>query len=340
MKDKAKKPACTSQKRLYHQFQEQVCSRIDTVQVKAEVYNSMGTLPERENHILYNLRDRVQEQIQGEERLLSGSSGTTEIAYEIKMKLWTMSVFMERTVPNSPCPGENHGIRVSQRFLVHDKNKADSFPPFAKRELQDWVAEEFPLDSYVVHIQAYSELSRKRIEDGKLVLCKNFRAHYDYRGDGAWYDWVLSNWDVDNHPPNDGPLVTGSPPSDQGLYPGKALAFFELHIEPRLDVMQLTPLSEDADFLLAEKHCLLHSTTKCAHDDNDPFADSVLTCKYQLEYERRTKEAVFRVVSVSTIEDHCFVIENTPGVFERLVDQEASTVRYVHDRERTWGSLF
>ena len=335
LKDKAKKPARTSQKRSYHHFQEQVCSRIDAIQVKAQVYNSMGTLPERENNILYNLRDRVREKIQKEQRLLSESTGVSilEIAYEIKMKLWTMTVFMEKTT-------DRNGCRVSQRFIVHDKDKADSFPPFAKRELQDWVAHEFPLDSYVVHIHAYSELARKRIEDGRLVLCKTFRAHYNYRGDGAWYDWVLSNWDIDNHPPSDGPVAPGSPPSDQGLYPGKALSFFELKIEPRHDVMQLTPLSEDAEFLLAEKHCLLHSTTKCAHDENDPFADSVLTCKYQLEYDWRTKEAVFRVVSVSTLEDHCFVIENTPGVFEQLVDRESSTVRYVHDLEKTWGSLF
>ena len=347
LKDKAKKPAMTSQKRSYHQFQQQVCARIDSLQVKAQVYNSMGQLPGRQNDTLYRVRHRVHEKRREEIRCGTRTSQSnptvTEIAHSLEKRLWSMKIYLEED--------DHRQQRVSYDFEIEDSSKADTFPPFAKNQLLKWVVTNFPaLESYDIHITAYSEAVRKRIVNGELEFAKEFRAHFNFRGEGPWYDWVLSKWDEEDAlgmPGNNHfgleELAKGQPPSDHGLYPAKTLAFFEIRAQERVGIFQPTPLTETEEEFLQEKLCLMHSTVKCSRDEDDPFSDSVLTCKYQLEYHPSTKEAILRVVSVATLEDHCFVIENTPGVHEKLVapkKEEATTVRYVHDQERTWGSLF
>ena len=342
LKEKAKKPSHTAQKRSYNQFQEQVCQRVDSFQLKSKVHNFLGRLSDREETILSRIRQRMRCQEQLE---LRQSHTNFEVTNHLRNHLWEMSVH-----PSTP---------DKYQFSIKDRNKVDYFPPFAKQQLYEWLKETFPLASYKARVTSFSELVRERRDNGRLTDQQLFRAHFNYHSDGSWYDWVLTTWESEdsNSEASDPPqstsaasssptvLPTLSPPSDNGLYPAKILAFFQIELEPFGNASTVPPLTEhQKEHLIGEGTldtnplCLLHCTNRRQEDTDDSTGDSSLTCKFDLEYSN--DEAMFRVAPVSIIEKQCFVIENLPGVHEVVLEKDSRSVRYVADRESEWGRLF
>ena len=360
LKEKAKKPSHTAQKRSYNQFQEQVCDRIDAFQLKSKVHNCMGRLSDREEAVLQGIRGRIQAKQSLESRVHGDDFEVTNV---LQNKCWKMQV--KTDLPSSGPPGSRPQAPSDRyQFSLFNRKMVDYFPPFAKQQLYEWLKATFPLTSYNVRVKSYSELVRERKDGGRVTDSKLFRAHHDYQTGGAWYDWVLTSWEdeetgttrktitrrvagSDSDDEEDGVVQQLTPPSDNGFYPAKILAFFQISLSPIPGVSMPEELSEyQKEHLVGEglsdtnPLCLLHCTDRPSgggDDSDDPTGDSALTCKFNLEYYNN--EPVFRIVPVSCIEKQCFVIENTPGIHEHL-DEEGSSVRYVADHDTEWGSLF
>ena len=154
-----------------------------------------------------------------------------------------------------------------------------------------------------------------------------YRAHPNYRGFGAWFDWCMVKYDMSsidykrkqfNVKHN---IQTAYP---EGYYPAKILCFFKNDNEIK---------------------CIIH----CCDYKNNSIDDSCLTEKWNLEYKKISSNnknnrvqvsiPILRVCDLSSIEDRIFVIQETPGEQSILERNMSSSIILIKKKE-TWASYF
>jgi hypothetical protein len=163
-------------------------------------------------------------------------------------------------------------------------------------------------------------------------LGMTFRAHPNYRSNGAWYDWAMIKYDLSDDDRrreeyNCHNNITSAYPV--GHYPAKLLGFFHFN---------------------NEIHCIIH----CCQSKKTSREDSCLTERWYLEYElnkkkRRkvmnqphvymeSKAPIIRTCEVSCIADRVYVVEETPGL-QMIQANDSELVVLVKKREM-WVPYF
>jgi hypothetical protein len=174
-------------------------------------------------------------------------------------------------------------------------------------------------DSYMIHKEYFYNGTR-------------YRAHPDYRSEGAWYDWCMveyvpSEVDAIRQANNEEEgIISAYPP---GYYPAKLLGFYQNENDTRVWAIIHT----------------CESKVSCTDD-------SCLTEKWALEYQvkkigrsnKTYRHPVLQIVDASCIRDRVYVVEETPGVRESLSGgdgnmEETRTVVLVKDRSK-WAQYF
>ena len=110
------------------------------------------------------------------------------------------------------------------------------------------------------------------------------RAHPNFCSEGSWYDWVMVKYETEG---------------GEDFFPSKVLSFFT--VDGKEEIFALT-----------------HTV----HVHRGQLDQSILTQKYFLEYFKDSKKnqllPLLRVVSVDTFHEPVFVVEENPGLHERL----------------------
>jgi hypothetical protein len=180
------------------------------------------------------------------------------------------------------------------------------------------------------------EISTYKIHTEYFYNGLRYRAHPDYRSEGAWYDWCMVEYVpsvVDNRRERTNKsedIISAFPP---GYYPAKLLGFF----------WNQTPKKVMA---------IIHTCdSKISCKD-----DSCLTEKWKLEYQLKKtgrgtnlnnvtfRKPLLRIVEASCIRDRVYVVEETPGLRESLSGddqnkEETRNVVLVKDRSN-WVQYF
>jgi hypothetical protein len=147
-----------------------------------------------------------------------------------------------------------------------------------------------------------------------------YRAHPNYRGDGAWYDWCVVEFEPSNIDTNRfkrDKEMNALPAYPPGCYPAKILAIF---------------------YLDTIAHCLIH-TCESKIDSNE---DSCLTERWYLEYTKINKDKhypVLRVVQLTTLRDRVYVLQQDPVLYEYISDVSPKLVVLVKKRS-LWPQYF
>jgi hypothetical protein len=157
-------------------------------------------------------------------------------------------------------------------------------------------------------------------------LGRQYRAHPNYRGTGAWYDWAMirfvqSDTDRDRHRDNlQRGVIASHPP---GFYPSKLLAFYKIN---------------------TDIHCLFQCTeSKISSED-----DSCLTERWNLEYaeyipfgQRRPRPYLcpkLRYCHISCVETSVYVVQENPGLLEQMENDNSVVV--LVKKKPTWKMYF
>ena len=146
-----------------------------------------------------------------------------------------------------------------------------------------------------------------------------YRAHPNYRGGGAWYDWCIVEFEpsvIDTNRFKRDKEMNALPAYPPGCYPAKILAVFYLDTIP---------------------HCLIHT----CESKIDSKEDSCLTERWYLEYTKvNTKQyPVLRVVRLTTIRDRVYVVQQDPVLYENISEISPKLVVLVKKRS-LWPKYF
>ncbi len=208
----------------------------------------------------------------------------------------------------------------------------------------NWFIADQQKRKYTTNVAIWTEYKRNGVR---------FRAHPNYRSSGAWHDWAMIRWDTDDDSSTQSHSMSSA---DGGWYPSsdylsKILCIFR------------DPVNQDL-------RILVHSCKR--HDNNDE--DSLLCQVWYLEYKRlvvekrddiendttslqtgrnqrkRRLNASFDIaipavydVTVDAIVDQVFVVQEHPGIHEFLSPTNleiTSRCIAIKKRQECWGQLF
>jgi len=200
-------------------------------------------------------------------------------------------------------------------FEYTKKSCIDSVSNVAKDAIERWATESCKVtaDSPVV-IRGFSEMFRK---DQVRDETTQFRSHHNYRGGGQWYDWALVEYE-----------------GYQEKFPVKILGIF----------YEMVDKEEDAEDAEEKTWLLVHETDNLteAHREHLPYSryDKIVK-SYRLLYNVDGTPRL-GVVDADTVWNNGLVIENCPGLIERVQqdDYENQIVTYVLDRAEHWPTLW
>ena len=322
LKQHAKKPARTSQKRSPDEFIRQVSSRIDDVEVIQRFENITGTTSRHKQEIFKRVDQRTRTQASlrqildnSEDSEDDNNSQLEDVVTGLIYKLWDMSI---------PFPSNQNAKSPRYTFCLNDPRRyADTYPNIAKDTIASFVIETFRGANNVgeVVVQTYSEAIRT-----SPTQSTSFRSHFNFQSRGEWYDWALVNWEEHDVSSDDAVI-----PSN--MSPCKILAIFQIHVDDEC-IPTLTELQKE---LTGPPLVLLHCTTGDTKTD-DPIGNSVLTRRYFQEYS--SNRALLRVHPIGVLEELVLVVENRPGVHEQANNRDETVVRLCLDRQKHWSGFF
>eukprot|EP00972_Heterocapsa_arctica_P049282 7253698-Heterocapsa_arctica.AAC.1 len=139
-----------------------------------------------------------------------------------------------------------------------------------------------------------------------------YRAHPNFQNGGAWYEWCMVVFEIDD---NDG--TGGFYP--YGHYPTKVLAFVE-HI--RIENTQT----------ITDTYAIVHSCI-----DSDHTRDSALTESWTLQYDDND-HPVITAIPVESIDARVLVISECPKLMEKK--GHSDIVHMVKPRDPCWANHF
>ena len=336
LKQFAKHPAKNARKRNMQEFQEQVGRRCYENNLRGKVRQLVDSLENQEGSAITRVKQRCLDVLQPADFVPFDSSEelvtNTELGHEsggssrsflynnvrttLRLKYWSIKVFQDPTQ-------RRKNLRI--RFLPPRKKTAEAMVhPTMLSTIANFLHDKgFPTKlASSVSIDVFSEAVRNRlvINTGVWKQQMMIRSHADYQGNGAWHDWVMTNWD-----------------EGCGYYPAKVLALFTINIS----IEEKLSLPESARAYTDKPLFLFHCTTdfpqsRYLHGDRE----SKLTKKYLLEFFNASKKPLFRIEPMDIIEKQCFAFQHCPGIHERVGKFEDQVVTLVHDRRTEWGDFF
>ena len=155
-------------------------------------------------------------------------------------------------------------------------------------------------------ILGYTEVKKQGI---------TYRAHPNYRSEGAWYEWAMIEFVYDN--PQELQMRQRENHFPRDEYPSKIVAFLELIREGKC----------------IEKLALVHSC-----EENDHQMSSVIQEAWKLQYCEEDQQPIFHPVILESIGDRVLVVEEAMGIHEKR--PHSSMVHLILDRETFWAGKF
>jgi hypothetical protein len=333
----AKDPARTSQKRGNSIFLDQSSSRINENQVFHNTRLAWGTITHARDELVHN-----------DSR--TGSSWKTRSAiFGTKLPLYHVRV--------GPSSSREHGdiedvnaVMGQATWLGQGKSRPNIHPVLTQYLVAEF-AGMYPWPT----IDCYTEV---------IVGEQPFRAHPDYDGNGPWYDWVFTQWEVSTEvdvtaPPYAAGLVTSIRPddcqereeeweSDNGndsqeskvketpshfYVPAKLLCFIRAPV-----IRAPVSLEEDSgDAVNMELVAIVHS----CEDIPMQGQETHITRRWVPEYEEEPKgvfRPYLRVIPVTAISCGVLVVEPSPGIHE--LRPEHFPITEVKERRTVWANSF
>jgi hypothetical protein len=219
-----------------------------------------------------------------------------------------------------------HCISISTK-----KNACYEVGMFARNTRYRWLTKTHSLVPETIVNALHEVITKHDIQTLRVFtevkhLGKVYRAHPNYRGGNAWYDWAfvkfaLSDADKLRGRTNAANSIISSYPV--GCYPAKLLAIYRLN---------------------NAVHCLIHCTsTKLSSEE-----DSCLTERWYLEYESKRVRTptgmetwqvpLLRHVEVESIVGRVIVLEESPGLHP-VLENRSSLVIHVKETSK-WKQYF
>jgi len=154
-----------------------------------------------------------------------------------------------------------------------------------------------------------------------------YRAHPNYHGDGEWYDWVMVKFGT------------------YGCFPSRILLFYQKH-DPVLDNVTGNVTSSGMYAIIhsckyrsdtsAERIEKFHETRLCSRwvAESTPKPQSMM----QGRNGGRPNIPLLRSVPVETLDDHVYVVPETPGIQEEWTGDKV--VWAMKDQRTDWSKVF
>ena len=188
---------------------------------------------------------------------------------------------------------------------------------------QNWHDEVVPVGHGAV-LRCHTECKYEGPGDERL-----YRAHPNYQGNGEWYDWVMVKF-------------------GDGHFPSRILAFYQ-KCDPETDV-------ETGEITSSGIHAIIHSCEYRKGTSSERVAnyhETRLCDRWVVESMpkplramstqhrnsgRRPKIPVLRSVPVETLDEHIYVVEETPGIQEEWIGDKL--VWAMRDQRTVWSKVF
>ena len=156
-----------------------------------------------------------------------------------------------------------------------------------------------------------------------------YRAHPNYQGNGEWYDWVMVKF-------------------GDGCFPSKVLSFYQKS-EPETDaetgeitssgIHAIIHSCEYRNGTSSERAANFHETRLCDRwvVESTPKPLQAMSTQHR-NSGRRPKIPVLRSVPVETLDEHIYVVEETPGIQEEWTGDKL--VWAMRDQRTVWSKVF
>jgi hypothetical protein len=155
-----------------------------------------------------------------------------------------------------------------------------------------------------------------------------YRAHPNYQGEGAFYDWAMVKFE------------------DDGDYPARILLFYQKH-QPIIDEQTGNVTSCGIHAII--NSCVLRHDSSC--ERRGKMNETRLCSRWELEsvprsrldgqqYQRgkRPNIPLMRSVPVETLQEHVYVVEEHPGLEEEWIGSRF--VWTMNDQRSEWSKVF
>jgi len=156
-----------------------------------------------------------------------------------------------------------------------------------------------------------------------------YRAHPNYQGNGEWYDWAMVKFGT------------------HGYFPSRILLFYRKH-DPVVDEATGTVTSSGLHAIIhtckyregtsAERKERFHETRLRSRWVAESMPKPVVTIPAHRRSSPRPRVPVFRSVPVETLDEHVYVIEESPGMAEEWIGDKV--VWAMHDQRTVWSKTF
>ena len=342
----AKYPALTAQTRGYNEFVSQVANRLHEYHVMAKARRENGILGVRDKRLPQLDLNGHRVLTDAERNLQFGGMPSFQGSSLFRVYLTGTRPTERITEGREKTKGHVALHRVVENFIKKKKAEDVYFPDQARHTVE---GETF--DCWYVRTECSTPLA-----DDHTGRRFAFRCHPNYRSQGPWYDWAMvrfSDYEQKNHrKKRRKPQINeGKPLYDDDCVPVKVLGWLwkdqSLQSPPPQPMgSMLTPFQHVQDNIVAIVHACHFQ------NERDWESSGCLAETYRLDYTNATNNKnepvalpVISTVSLDSIVDRCFVVEEFPGVHESVnttapaTKKCYSTVHLIRKRAH-WGTNF